>query len=200
MPSDLPGDDAKNVWLNQPTEVRAMTVKLIQQRSRDLRTRTRRKVLGTLAGPLAVGLFYAMGRQQFAALQPVLQPLFVFALGWGLVGLYFLNRGMWSAVTPEDVGISTGLEFCRREIERQRDLARRLLLWSLGPILLAIGAFILALAMVGTRDRGTFPNGLPFLAIVVIWIVAYFIFRWREQRDLRREIDELDDIEKEKHA
>jgi hypothetical protein len=98
---------------------------------------------------------------------------------------------------PEDAGLSTGLEFCRREIDRQRDLVRRVLLWSLGPVMLAIGTFILALAMVSTKDTGLIPNGLPFLIAIVVWIFAYFNIRLREQRELQREIDELNDIEKE---
>jgi hypothetical protein len=200
MRDDLPGHGPKNIWLNQRTEAPTMTLKLIQQRSRDLRAKTRRKLLGTLAGPLAASLFYAFGMKEFAPLRQVLQPLFAFALAWSLAGLYFLNRGMWSAVMPGDAGLSTGLEFCRREIERQRDLLRRVLLWSFGPVLLAIGTFILALAMVGTRDRGIFPNGLPFLILIVVWIVGYFIVRLREQRELQREIDELNDIEKENHG
>jgi hypothetical protein len=150
-----------------------------------------------LSGPLAAGLFYAFGMKSFPALGPVLQPLFAVALAWSLAGLYFLNRGMWSAMMPEDAGLSTGLEFCRREIDRQRDLVRRVLLWSLGPIMLAIGTFILALAMVSTKDTGLIPNGLPFLIAIVVWIFAYFNIRLREQRELQREIDELNDIEKE---
>jgi hypothetical protein len=199
MRDDLPGDGPKKIWLSQPTETPTMTLKLIQQRSRDLRAKTRRKLLGTLAGPLAASLFYAFGMKEFAPLRQVLQPLFALALAWSLAGLYLLNRGMWSAVMPGDSGLSTGLEFCRREIERQRDLLRRVLLWSFGPVLLAIGTFILALAMVGTRDRGIFPNGLPFLIFIVVWIVGYFIVRLRDQRELQREIDELNDIEKENH-
>jgi hypothetical protein len=197
MLGDLPGDGPKNIWLNQPTEIPTMTLKLIQQRSRDLRARTRRKLLGTLAGPLAAGLFYAYGMKEFASLRQVLQPLFAFALAWSLAGVYFLNRGMWSAVMPADAGLSTGLEFCRREIERQRDLVRRVLLWTFGPIMLTIGTFILALAMVSTKHRGLLPNGLPFLGAIVVWIFVYFIIKVREQRDLQREIDELNDIEKE---
>ena len=130
----------------------------------------------------------------------MLHPLFAFALAWSLVGLYFLNRGMWSTVMPGDAGLSTGLEFCREEIERRRYLLRRVLLWSLGPVLLAIGTFVLALAMIGTKDRGLFPNGLPFLALVVAWIFGYFVMRAREQRELKREIDELNDLERDKHA
>src|SRR5215467_7746181 len=197
MRGNLPGDGPKDIWLNQPTEIPSMTLKLIQQRSRDLRARTRRKLLGTLAGPLAAGLFYALAMKEFAPLRQVLQPLFAIALAWSLAGLYFLNRGMWSAVMPGDAGLSTGLEFCRREIERQRDLVRRVLLWTFGPIMLAIGTFILALAMVSTKERGLFPNGLPFLILIVVWIFAYFIIRFREQRELQREIDELNDLEQE---
>jgi hypothetical protein len=98
---------------------------------------------------------------------------------------------------PGDAGLSTGLEFCRREIERQRDLASRVLLWTFGPIMLTIGTFILALAMVSTKDKGLFPNALPFLIAIVVWIFANFIIRVREQRELQREIDELTDIEME---
>ncbi len=182
MRDDLPGDGPKNVWLNQPTEKPTMTLIPIQQRLRDLRARTRRKLLVTMAGPLAAGLFYAFGMKEFASLRQLPQPVFAFALAWSLAGLFFLNRRMRSAVMPADAGLSTGLEFCRREIERQRDLLRRVLLWSFGNVLLAVGTFILALALVGTRDRGIFPNGLPFLILVVVWLVSYFIVRLREQR------------------
>jgi hypothetical protein len=198
MPDDSLGNGIKTVWLNQPTETHPMTSRLIEQRSRELRTKTRRKLIGTLAGPLAAGIFYAYSMKEFAGLRQALQLPFAFALIWSLAGLYFLNRGMWSAVTPTNVGLSTGLEFCRREIGRQRDLVRGLLVWSFGPVIMAIGTFIVALAIASTRERGIFPNGLPFLTLLVVWIVSWFVIRLREQRGLQREIDELNDIEIEK--
>jgi len=76
------------------------------------------KLLGTLAAPLVAALFYAYGMKEFAPLRQVLQPLFAVALAWSLAGLYFLNRGMWSAEMPGDAGLSTGLEFCRLQLER----------------------------------------------------------------------------------
>ena len=79
MRDDVPGDGPKNIWLNQPTEKPTITLRLIQQRLRDLRTKTRKKLLGTLAGPLATGLFYAFGMSEFASVRPVLQSLFAFA-------------------------------------------------------------------------------------------------------------------------
>ncbi len=197
MQNDSPENGVRTIWLNQPTEKPTMISKLIEQRSRKLRAKTRRKLIGTIAGPLVAGIFYAYSMKAFPALRQVLQPPFAFAVAWGLAGLYFLNRGMWSAVMPGDLGLNTGLEVCRLEIERQRDLVRRSLVWSFGPAMLATATFVLALALVSTRERGIIPNGLPFLIVLVVWIVSFFVIRLREQRELQREIDELKDIEME---
>jgi FtsH-binding integral membrane protein len=197
MQNNSPENGVRTIWLNQPTEKPTMISKLIEQRSRKLRAKTRRKLIGTLAGPLAAAIFYACSMKAFPALRHVLQPSFAIAVAWGLAGLYFLNRGMWSVVTPGDVGLNTGLKACRLEIERQRDLLRGLLVWSFGPVMLATATFVLALALVSTREHGIFPNALPFLIVLVVWIVSWFVIRSREQSDLQREIDELKDLEME---
>jgi MFS family permease len=197
MQNDSPENSVKTIWLNQPTEKPTMISKLIEQRSRELRTRTRRGLMGTVTAPLAAGIFYALSMKAFPALRQVLQPPFLFAVAWGLAGVYFLNRGRWSAAMPGDRGLKTGLEACRLEIERQRDLQRRVLVWSFGPIMLTVATFILALALISPRGRGIFPNGLPLLIVLVVWIVLFFVLRSREQRKLQREIDELKEIEME---
>ena len=193
MRDDSPENDPRTIWQNQPTEPSVMTLEKIRRKVRELHTKTRRQLLGNLALLLVVVAFYGFGIK----LLPALQPLFAFAIAWSLAGLYFLNRGMWSAAMPGDAALSTGLEYYRREIERRRYLFRRVLLWSFGPVLLAIGTFILAIGMIGGRDRGIFPNAMPFMALVVLWIAGFFVIRMREQRELQREIDELNDIERE---
>jgi hypothetical protein len=197
MQNDSPENSVKTIWLNQPTEKPTMISKLIAQKSRELRTRTRRGLMGTVTAPLAAGIFYAFSMKASPALRQVLQPLILFALSWGLAGVYFLNRGMWSVAMPGDLGLKTGLQACRLEIERQRDLARRALVWSFAPLMLTVATFILALALIPPRGRGIFPNGLPFLIVLVVWIVLFFVLRSREQRKLQREIDELKEIEME---
>jgi hypothetical protein len=197
MQNDSPENSVKTIWLNQPTEKPTMISKLIERRSRELRTRTRRGLMGTVTAPLAAGIFYAFSTKASPALRQVLQPLILFAVAWGLAGVYFLNRGMWSAATPGDLGLKTGLEACRLEIERQRDLARRVLLWSFAPLMLTVATLVLALALIPPRGRGIFPNGLPFLIVLFVWIVSFFVLRSREQRKLQREIDELKEIEME---
>jgi hypothetical protein len=193
MRDDFTESDPKTIWENQPTEPIIMTMDKIRQKARELRAKTRRQLLGNLAMLLIVVAFSGYGIIHF----PVLQPLFAFAIAWGLVGLFFLNRGMWSTAWPGDAGLSTGLEFCRQEIGRLHSLSRRVLVWSFGPVLLAIGAFILALAKSGEGGRGIFPKAMPFIAVVIIWVAVFFVVRMREQRRLQREADELDYMENE---
>ena len=197
MQNDSPENGVRTIWLNQPTEKPTMISKLIEQRSRKLRAKTRRELIGTITGPLVAGIFYAYSMRAFPALRQVLQPPFAFAIAWGLAGLYFLNRGMWSAVLRGDLGLKTGLEACRLEVERQRDLQRRSLVWSFGPAMLATATFVLALALVPPVARRVIPNGLPLLIVLVFPIVSFFGIRSREQRELRRELDQLKDLERE---
>jgi hypothetical protein len=129
-------------------------------------------------------------------MQPLLQLSYALAIAWSFAGLYFLNRGKWPEGLPDDAGLSAGIEFCRREIERRREYSRRVLLWGFGPVLLAIGAFILTLAFVA--GKALFPKGMPFITLVLVWIAAYFfIVRVREQRELQREIENLESISRE---
>lgn len=196
MESNVPGNDPKSIWQNQPTENRNMTLRLIQQRSRELRARTRKKLLGTMVAPLAVILLYILTMRLFPAFGQMLHVPMALALTWSLTGLFFLSRGMWPVVNLGDAGVIAGLQACRREVEKQRDLVRRGLLWTVGPILMAIGTFVVVLAVAGRGPR-LIPNGLPFLVLLGVWIVATLVIRFREQQSLQREMEELDEIERE---
>lgn len=195
MQHDSTDDSARKVWLNQPTEKQMVISKLIGQRSRELRARTRKKLIGTSAGPLAASVLCAYSLQQFPAMRIVLGASFAFSIAWGLWGVYLLNRGTWSAIESGDIGPNSGLKACRLEVERQRDLVRRSLVWSFGPSLLAVAIFIVALSLVSTRERGVMPNGLPFLILMVVWIISWFVIRVREEHVLQHEIDDLNEIE-----
>jgi hypothetical protein len=190
MPNDSSINDPKRIWQNQPTEACTMTLEAMRTKVKELHAKTRKQLLGNLAVLLVVVALYGFGTQRF----PSLKLLLALPIAWSLAGVYFLNRGMWSGTTPEDAALSTGLQSYRREVARRRDLFNRILLWSFGPVLLAIGTFLVALARVS--DRAIFPNAMPFMTLVVVWIAAYFVIRMREQRELQREIDELNEIER----
>jgi hypothetical protein len=191
--NDSSENDPRKIWQDQPKEISTVTLKMIRMKVHDLHRKTRRNLWGIWAGPLAVGFLAAFGIKTANGLFPILEAAFAFAIAWSLAGVYFFNRGMRSEAMPGDAALSTGLEFYRREIERHRALFGRILLWQFGPIVLALAAFILlAVIIVGGK---IFPNGMPFLILVAIWIGAYFVIRRAAWRDLQREIDDLKDIE-----
>jgi hypothetical protein len=194
MQGNFPDNDPRRIWQDQPKEPSTVTLKMIRMKVQDLHSKTRRQLWGSWAGPLAVGAFSAFGMKQVHGVFPVLEAAFVFATVWSLAGVYFLSRGMWSRPMPGDAALSTGLEFYRREIERQRAFYGRVLLWSFGPIVLALAAFILFGVIV---TRGKMAPALPFLILVGVWMFGYFFMRTRERRELQREIDDLNDIEQE---
>jgi hypothetical protein len=195
MRNDPSGNDPKTIWQNQPVEPSTMTLEAIRRKARKLHAKTRRELIGAIATPLAVAIFSGLGAAIFD--DPVQRIAFAFAIAWALAGQYFLHRGMWSATLPGDAALISGLEFYRRELERRRYLFRRVLQWSIGPVLLAIGALLLPIVTGGIRERGVFLKMIPFLTLLAIWIAGVFVIRMRGQRELQREIDELKGIEKE---
>jgi len=199
MRNDSSGNDPRTIWQNQPTEPSIMTLEKIRQKTQELHAKTRRQMIGSFVVPLAVFAFYGYGIAKFP--DPVLRTVFACAIAWSLAGQYFLNRGMWSAMLPGDAALSTGLESYRREVERQRSLFGRFMLWQFGPLMFAIATLILLILTLGIGNRGLPLNGAilkmsPFLTLTVIWIVSFFAIRMRAQRQLQREIDELDEIER----
>jgi hypothetical protein len=200
MRDDSSENDLRTIWQNQPSEPSVMTLEKIRQKTQELHARTRQKLLGGIAvSLLVIGI---SGYGIASADSPVVRAVFVLAIAWSMAGQYFVHRGMWSAALPEDAGLSTGLESYRREVERRLYLSGRFLLWSLGPVLLAVAALIVLIASFGIRNRGMALEGTllkmtPFLTLVVLWLVGVFVIRMRDQRELHREIDQLNHIERE---
>jgi len=199
MRNDSSGNDPRTIWQNQPTEPSAMTLEKIRQKVRELHAKTRRQLLGNLVVPVIVVAFYGFGIKQFQ--NPALRSVFAFAIAWSLAGLYFLNRGMWSAMLPGDAALSTGLESYRREVERRRSLSGRFMVWGFGPVVFAIATLIMLILSLGIGSgmslKGTLLKMTPFLTLLVIWLMGVFVIRMRQQRELHREIDQLNDIERE---
>lgn len=182
--------DPKKVWQSQTPEVNAMTLKLIEWKARELRAKTRKQWLGMFVMPLTTAFMYGLARKVFTPLGGLTESFFIAAIVWSLAGLYFLSRGMRATKMPSDAGLATGLEFCRGEIERRRRLMRGALVWSLGPLTLAV------VALVAHGDRIFFPNGRPFATLLVVWMVAFLAFRQRDLRGMQREIEELNELER----
>jgi hypothetical protein len=175
-----------------------MTLEKMRQKTQELHAKTRWDLIKSISGPLIVIVICGFG---IRFLDPMLRALLAFAIAWSLTGQYILHRGMWPAPLPGDAALSTGLESYRREVERRRFLFGRFMLWQFGPMVFAIAILVTLITSLGIRNRGLLLKGAllnmsPFLTLLVIWIAAVFVIRMRQQRELQREIDELNEIER----
>lgn len=186
-------NDPIRLWQAQPREEITMTSKLIRQRAQELHARTRRELFGNLSTIPITAAISCFGFLHTHDL--VFRTFFVVAAVWAALGQYLLHRGMWAAPLPEHSAMMPGLEYYRREIERRRNLLGRFLQWSFGPIVLSVGALVVLLTGMA-RNIGRFGAALPFAMAVVIWIVVMFAIRSRHQRELKREIEYLNEIER----
>lgn len=196
MPSDASGKDPKKIWQSQEREISAVTLeRMIRRRAQELHAKTRREQLGSFVGPLAVAGFAWLGIS--IGYNPVQRAMFAIAGAWSLAGVYVLNRGGWPARLAGEAALATGLEFCRKEIERRLQYHRRFLVWVFAPIVVAIAALVVPAMGNGFKEGGTLAKMTPFLSLVVLWVIGIFVIRRSRWKELQREIDELNDIEKE---
>lgn len=196
MANDPSGNDPKQIWQSQPRGISTVTSeKMIRRRAQKLHRKTRWERLSTLVAPIGVLAFSALGISM--GYNPVQRAVLAIAFAWSVAGMYALNRGTWPAALAGDAALATGLEFCRREIERRLYLFRRVMQWAFAPIVLAVGAFVVPGIRIALKERGTFANMAPFLTLFALWIIGVFVIRSWKWRRLQRDIDELNDIEKE---
>ncbi len=195
MPIDASGRHPKKIWQSQEREISTVTLeRMIRRRGQQLHAKTLRERLGSFTGPLAVAAFAWLAISM--GYHPVQLAVFAIAGVWSLAGVYVLNRGGWPGRLAADAPFTTGLEFCRKEIERGLDYHRRFLLWLFAPIVLAIGALVVPAMGNGFQKGGTLANMIPFLSLLVLWVIGVFLVRRGRWRELQREIDELNDFEK----
>lgn len=182
MRDDLSPNNPKSIWQGQPTEPSTMNLEQIRRKVEALRAKTRRELLKNIAVPLNVAVILGLGvwMPHTAAELKVL----ALALIWSLAGQYFLHRGMWVTTLPGD---TAGLASYRQEIERRHRILRNDLQWSFAPLFLAIGALILP---------NLSPKMLPFLSALLVWGVLVVAQRIRRQREFRKEIGALSEIER----
>lgn len=182
-----PEQNLQSVWQSQPPEGIHMSLDEIRRR----------------AGKLERRIYWRNGREYIAALAVVVffgyQLLgtrdVVMGVGFGLViaGMLYLmahlhRQGSWRGM-PAEMGLASGVEFLRRELERQRNLLERTGRWYLAPL---VPGLVVITAGAALRN----PQHGLILAAYAAPVALVFIFVWRlNQRAaqrLQRSIEELD--------
>lgn len=196
MPDKPPENGLREIWRSQSTE--PMEIRLgshrLRQRAGDLRSKSRRELLNSIV----LGVLIAAGSVYGSIWtdSPVARSCFAVTAVWVLIGQFFLHRTKRQASRPEEAGMRTSLDSCRRELERQLRFDRGVQLWLGGPLILAFGTLIGAL-VVAVGGQGVLVKVAgPVLALLVVWALGMVGFRRSQEREFRRAIEELNQIER----
>ena len=170
-----------------------MTLELLRQRVCELNAKRRRDLLTVVAvAAIVLGVsVFGVGRTHSLGLQ------IIFALSsiWALAGLYFVKRGLRSAELLADSTLHTGLEYYRLQIQQNLAIFNRVLPWTYGPVIVAIGALVVVLAGIAQHQSQPVSRIAPFCILFLLWMAAVPIVRSRKHRELRRELEVLNTLE-----
>jgi hypothetical protein len=190
----MANDDLRNLWQGQPLENTPMLLDEIRARaSRFERRISRRNLREFLAGVFVV-IVYA------GYIWKLPQPLVRIGSAMIIVGVLFVmwqlyRRGRASRL-PADLGAMASLDFHRRQLVQQRDLARTVFRWYLSPFL--PGMFVMFVGLLGPRalQWRYLPRMVPFLALLAGVFGGIWWINRRGAERLSRQIAELDRLEK----
>lgn len=195
MANDCAARNAKDIWQRQTVEPLKMSIDEIRVKARrHERMVRRRNAIEYIAITLVVASFAYNIWHLHAALMRLGSGLCVAAYTYIAVQLH--RRGSAKAV-PAEMGLLSGIDFHRSELERQRDLLRSSWSWYLGPPLpgmavLAVGALI--------HSPSPSWRGTVFVVAfcVTMALVSLCIRRLHLKgvKYLQRQIDELNSLEK----
>lgn len=198
MPDKTPENELREIWRSQSTE--SMEMKLgshrLRQRARDLRSKSRRELLNSIA--LAVLIAAGSVYGSIWTHSPVARASFAVTAAWVLVGQFFLHRTKSQASPPEYAGMRTSLDSCRRELERHIRFDRGVHLWLGGPLILAFGTLIGTLVVAVGGEGMLVKMAGPVLALLVVFALGMVVFRQSQEREFRRAIKELSQIGRER--
>jgi hypothetical protein len=198
MPDNDPENDLREIWRSQPTEPMELKpgTHRLRQRAEDLRSKSRRELLNSIVFSVLIAAGSVYG--SFWTDYPVARALFAVTAAWILIGQFFLHRTKRQASPPEDAGLRTSLDSCRRELERHIRFDRGALLWLQGPLFLAFGA-LTGMLVFAVGGKGLLVKmAAPYVALLVVWALCMVVLRRSQERGFRRAIEELDRIERER--
>jgi hypothetical protein len=202
MNQNPPENSPAQTWQQQPeptnqglSDPNFIASKWLEAKSSILESRARRHRISYVAAPFAILFLFNFCERAFPRFASQLQPYFLTALAWSLLGLFFLVRAARQSPAPEHSVHQQGLDYLRQELHRQQAIVNLGLFWTFSPILLALTTFAVAFSKLTPPERVIFPSGLPFLLLAIVWVITYIVQRLRQRRWLKRELAELRQLE-----
>ena len=183
--------DPGAIWRDQPEEELTVNLEqIVNRRTEELGSSTRSEILMSVGAAL---LFVGVMAWRFAPIHDrLLEAGFVAVIAWVVISLYRFRRRIWRRnPSRPDAMAATGLEYYRQELEQRRDHLRNAWLWH-GPLFLAC---MMLITIFTGRAFPTFRrlrDVLPLVVLLAVWTGFGLTRRYRQARELQREIDEID--------
>jgi hypothetical protein len=181
-------DRIRELWRSQHTKGFSMSIDQIRANATKLQRNVKWRNTGEYVGAFVAVVLFAF---QFWRSE---DPLARVGCGLIIAGVLYIawhlhSRGSWRQL-PEDMGLSSSVEFQRRELERQRNLLQGVWRWYIAPMIPGLAVLIAA----GWRKT---PKH-EFITLFAIAAAAFFVIiaklNARVARRLQNRIDELDEL------
>jgi hypothetical protein len=181
MGDELSDSKVEALWQGQPTEPPHISPEDLRRKMDRFERRIYwRNVREYVAGAFVVAAF---GYYEWRF------PTVLMRIGSGLMILgtlyvmYELHRRASARTAPAELGMSTCLDFHRRELERQRDALRSVWTWYLLPFVPGMIVFLAGMAWIVLKaNPAVMLRALIGLGVMGIVVAAVFFAVWKLNR------------------
>ena len=191
MANEPSPDDCKNLWKEQEVEVMRFSVDEIRGRADAFRRKIQRRNIREYLGAAFVVLVCSWNFVRVTSMVPRIS--FALMTAGTLYVAYRLYKAGSARETPAEMGYTTGLDYYRGELERQRDLLRGVWSWYLAPLIPGLALLIGWSLLSAPSGRRWYVVAYMVAAAALFWGIAYINKRAAQRLD--RRIVELNAME-----
>lgn len=197
MESKYPPRDLKSLWRDQPTEDRPVTLDNIRKNADVFQTQIRRRNLREIVAAAVVLLVF--GFYTWVLPGWTIKTGSVLVMVGTLCIIWQLRRRASAVSLRESSGMAL-LEFHRQQLVRQRDAAKSVAWWYIGPVIPGVVMMTLGRYFQFHAPGRTLAwdhqiiilcSAIVALTFVIVWLLN----AWAAER-LQRRIDDLDKLRK----
>ena len=187
-----PDQVVQSVWQQQPSEGRGPSIENIRRQAGKFDRQIAWRNVREYAGALVAAVCFAA---IFWGASDVLVRVGAASIVAGLLYVvWHLHAQGASRRLPAELGQTTGLEFLKADLARQRDLLRGVWRWYLGPPLPGMVLLFVATARANHASAATWANAVSAAVIALVFVVVGQV-NARAAKALQARIDELDALQ-----
>lgn len=182
----------------KPVDRQIMTLQLVRRWAHDAVSKRKQEHLTHLITTIFILVFAIVWGIRSSNLAERI-GFFAAAL-WLVAGLYHSLFVQHPRRLPAEAGLSSTIEFLRQEIHAQKHELRLVWLRLLGPMFVVLGLIAIPKSLAAVRRTEFLSNSAPFLILLTLWFVLYYIICRNKTRRLYQELQDIDSLEQEANA